>query len=418
MVEDPTGLVCDVCLKPQSSVAGLKQHMRRIHKKVPLLPIQCNLCEKLLRDEHTLKCHIKAVHGCKTYSCPYEDCKKSFSSVGILNAHLKTHSDIKMYKCDVCGSRYKDKGYYVKHLNSHHNSKKPFECEICGKSYLQRSHLKDHLSLHTGEKRYKCEVCDKSFRQSNPYREHINSHNGIKLHKCSSCDYTTSYRKNLISHERKHKNYGANLLRYKNCECISQSEEHLEAHKRNSGSVACKQGFTQIDNPDTHTVVCKGQIDMCNETSIEIYEKQESPITILVNIPQDEIQQTSSLGTLDISNVVEIPCEIQTVQVETSQVSPFSLLLSAAASESLSYQKNFDQPLSHKFDRPEESTRPLDLSVSAQVTKNPENDILEFTSVNSGRRRSVFLVEELDYEHQGEMTVVDPLKVTGVNKDG
>ena len=91
------------------------------------------------------------------------------------------------------------------------------------------------------------------------------------------------------------------------------------------------------------------------------------------------------------------------------------MLLSAAASESKTSDRFGSAAL--KFDLPEESSRPLDLSVSAQVSKNPESDILEFTSVNSGRRRSVFLVEELDYEHQGEMTVVDPLKVTGVNKN-
>jgi len=193
MEEDTPSLVCEMCMKPQSTSAGLKQHMRRIHKRVSLVPIQCHQCEKLLRDEHTLKCHIKAVHGSKNYSCPYEGCKKSFSQSGILNAHLKTHSEIKAFECSVCGSKYKDKGYYLKHLNSHHNQK-PFQCELCGKSYFQKSHLKDHLTLHTGEKRFKCEVCDKSFRQSNSFREHLNSHNKIKLHKVKTILYSVKFK--------------------------------------------------------------------------------------------------------------------------------------------------------------------------------------------------------------------------------
>jgi len=183
MEDDPANLMCEICLKPQSSTAGLKQHIRRIHKKVPLVPIQCNQCEKLLRDEHTLKCHIKAVHGSRNYSCPYDECKKSFSAIGILNAHLRTHSDEKIYDCEICGLSYKDRGYYIKHLNFHHNGKKPYTCEVCDKSYLQRSHLRDHMSLHTGEKRFQCEVCDKSFRQSKSYKEHLNCHNGLKPHK-------------------------------------------------------------------------------------------------------------------------------------------------------------------------------------------------------------------------------------------
>ena len=119
MEDDPANLMCEICLKPQSSAAGLKQHIRRIHKKVPLVPIQCIQCEKLLRDEHTLKCHIKAVHGSRNYSCPYDECKKSFSAIGILNAHLRTHSDEKIYDCEICGISYKDRGYYIKHLNKH-----------------------------------------------------------------------------------------------------------------------------------------------------------------------------------------------------------------------------------------------------------------------------------------------------------
>jgi len=200
MEDDPPSIVCEVCMKPQSSSAGLKQHMRRIHKKVPLVPIQCNQCEKLLRDEHTLKCHMKAVHGSKNYSCPYEGCNKSFSQSGILNAHLKTHSEVKSFECEVCGSKYKDRGYYLKHINSHRYHKKPFECEFCGKSYFQKSHLKDHLSLHTGEKRFKCEVCDKSFRKSNTYKEHLNSHSRIKLHKAKTILYH-SFSPNLTYEE-------------------------------------------------------------------------------------------------------------------------------------------------------------------------------------------------------------------------
>ena len=209
------------------------------------------------------------------------------------------------------------------------------------------------------------------------------------------------------------------------CDFISQSKEDLKTHELNHCTLSCeicKDDFDQTEHLNEHLLVCKAQFESNSEaTTIEIYnDKQESPITILVNIPQEENQESSALKSFDISScevhsVVEIPCEIQTVQVQTNQVSPLSLLLSAAASESKTSDRFGSAAL--KFDLPEESSRPLDLSVSAQVSKNPESDILEFTSVNSGRRRSVFLVEELDYEHQGEMTVVDPLKVTGVNKN-
>lgn len=373
-MENPTSLVCEICMKPQSSSSGLKQHIRRIHKKVSLLPIQCRLCEKILRDEHTLKCHIKAVHEPKKFSCSYNSCNKSFSQVGILNAHLRTHDPNKLYQCNVCGISYKDKGYYLKHIQVHTSGTKPYECEICGKSYLQVSHLKDHMTIHTGDKPFKCELCEKTFRHSGSLREHTNSHKGLKLYKCVACAYSTSYRKNLIAHQKKHSS--------------------------------------------SNVLIVQQETESSNESRSLYREDNDSPLTILVNIQQTGSSQSDpelkelDIATCEVHNIVEIPCNLESVEVPT-QVSPLSLLLSAAASE-----PNISECEQNTSDlKPsDEPSRPLDLSVSAQVCKNPESDILEFTSANSGRRRSVFLVEESDYEHQGDMTVVDPIKVTGVNK--
>ena len=44
------------------------------------LAFQCDLCHKVLRDEHTLKCHAKTVHGEKKFSC--NTCGKKFPHKG------------------------------------------------------------------------------------------------------------------------------------------------------------------------------------------------------------------------------------------------------------------------------------------------------------------------------------------------
>ena len=174
----------------------------------------------------------------------------------------------------------------------------------------------------------------------------------------------------------------------------------------------------QKKHSSSNVLIVQQGTESSNESRSLYREDNDSPLTILVNIQQTGSSQSDpelkelDIATCEVHNIVEIPCNLESVEVPT-QVSPLSLLLSAAASE-----PNISECEQNTSDlKPsDEPSRPLDLSVSAQVCKNPESDILEFTSANSGRRRSVFLVEESDYEHQGDMTVVDPIKVTGVNK--
>jgi len=389
-------LRCELCLKFQSSKAAMKQHMRRIHTKGPLVPIQCNYCEKILRDEHTLKCHIKAVHAPKKFSC--DKCSKSFSSVGILNAHMKVHSDEKLFTCNICEQKYKDVSYFKRHQESHYGNK-PHECQICGKKYLQASHLKDHLSSHTGERRFTCEICCKCFRHAKPFKEHLNMHQGVKPYSCSLCSYTSSFKKNLQVHLKRHTSTPGNTTKEKKpvlqqcdaCNETFRTKNDLKAHVSSH-----------------HPLPSRDEILICedNATNEAFMDQEDPPIIILVNLANSD---------QDITNELEEEGEVVVeVAEEEHTMSPMSILLSAAESSEGRSEASGDYLV-------EDTATPLDLSVAAastaHISKNLENDFLEFTSVNSGRRRSVFLAEELDFEHQGDMTVVDPMKVAGVNSN-
>ena len=64
----------------------------------------CTQCGKALRDPHTLKCHIKTVHGEKKLSC--DVCNKRFPHRGALNAHKKTHESAS-FTCNICNETIK-----------------------------------------------------------------------------------------------------------------------------------------------------------------------------------------------------------------------------------------------------------------------------------------------------------------------
>jgi DNA-directed RNA polymerase subunit RPC12/RpoP len=161
----------------------------------------CSNCGKVLKDEHTLRCHLRTVHGEKKFAC--ERCDKKFPTVGVLNAHLRTHSDI-LYACGTCGENFKDVAYFRKHVRAH-SGERPYACQLCGRSYLQMSHLNAHMSLHTQVKQFTCTACPKCFRHATALKEHMNRHNNIKSHACRYCSYASSYRKNLASHLRTHR---------------------------------------------------------------------------------------------------------------------------------------------------------------------------------------------------------------------
>ena len=172
-----------------------------------------------------------------------------------------------------------------------------------------------------------------------------------------------------------------------------------------------------------HPVTSREQVLVCQDDTKagEQYLCQgDPPIIILVNLSGNT--DACSEREEQEGVVVEVGCNDDEEEAEEQEnvMSPMSILLSAAenASEHSVEDEDLDLESNGEY-LAEETSAPLDLSVatagSAHLSKNPDNDFLEFTSVNSGRRRSVFLAEELDFEHQGDMTVVDPVKVTGVN---
>lgn len=49
-----------------------------------------------------------------------------------------------------------------------------FECDICRSTFEGKDQLRDHLGIHTGEKRHNCDMCNKK----NRFRSALNRHKG------------------------------------------------------------------------------------------------------------------------------------------------------------------------------------------------------------------------------------------------
>jgi len=412
-----------------------------------------------------LKCHFKAVHSQKTLKCTFDGCNRYFSQTGILNAHLKTHSESREFVCDICDKRFKCKSYFKKHRESHAGNR-PHACNLCGAKYLQASHLKDHMSSHTQERKFSCEFCSKKFRHKKQYIEHTNMHQGKRAYRCSKCSYSTPYKTNLVVHRKRHvpalfggtkQDVDINIHSCQTCNLIYYTQEDLNRHceKTHSGNKyhlcrLCEKLFLnkssltvhirsyhadhdgvvylkEVENEQqaifsicstcyvlfpshelqSHLKLCQGigqtQIkpvdlpshdqDFLNQNNVEFMIEEdsnegESPVLLLVNIP----------------NVEAGELEIPTVSINQSDAVV------------LDRSDGGDDALSPTM---EDAVHPLDLSMRERLqetTVGLDGQFLTFdsrSSENGGRRRSVFLSQEPDYEHQGDMTVVDPAEVTG-----
>ena len=65
-----------------------------------------------------------------------------------LTEHLKTHTNERPFKCDICDWRGLHKQQLVRHMRKH-TGEKPFVCEICSKRYPEKRTLTKHMKTHT-----------------------------------------------------------------------------------------------------------------------------------------------------------------------------------------------------------------------------------------------------------------------------
>ena len=70
----------------------MARHMKEVHGDKTY---QCEQCFKSYATPWILKCHFKVVHGPKLFGC--EICNKKFADISKLNAHKKTHLEVKSF---------------------------------------------------------------------------------------------------------------------------------------------------------------------------------------------------------------------------------------------------------------------------------------------------------------------------------
>ncbi|WAR30214.1 ZN112-like protein [Mya arenaria] len=126
---------------------------------------KCDLCSASFGLKGHLQRHKKKVHtGDNSYKC--DTCNAAFWRKNGLQSHLRIHTPEKQYICEFCSATFSWKGDLRDHMKIHPRSK-PYKCGKCFADFVQSSSLQRHLRKHTEDKTevklYKCELCGAAF---------------------------------------------------------------------------------------------------------------------------------------------------------------------------------------------------------------------------------------------------------------
>ena len=113
------------------------EHIAMVHEG--LKPYQCHLCVYRSARKPDLKKHLASVH----WNRPGQNVQE------IGSEKVKP----KLYECVDCNSRFSERNYLVKHIESVHEGIKPFHCDECEYKSARKSDLKKHvMAVHERKK--------------------------------------------------------------------------------------------------------------------------------------------------------------------------------------------------------------------------------------------------------------------------
>ncbi|XP_035892629.1 zinc finger protein 675-like isoform X2 [Anopheles stephensi] len=152
-----------------------------------------------------------------------------------LKQHMLVHTGEKKHVCPVCQKAFSQKGNLTYHMNQHADSS-PYGCDQCEKAFKEPQSLRSHKLIHTDERKFRCEVCEETFKYKSSLTVHLRAHTQDKRYSCGECEksfITSNLFITLSSGLKKHQRTHTGERPYECSECGKsfKASHNLSLHR-------------------------------------------------------------------------------------------------------------------------------------------------------------------------------------------